>query len=257
MANNFHNERQITRTAKRERIREDQYKVIDVANAKRKLATAQRDEAETKRKVLAGAALAAKAKKEEELAAAAARRHRVWLQTQFAAHHVAATSAHKKALGSEAISHIHATIKDLQSRIYFSERWISIADPWQDPDLKLWIIFGSLPNVSAKFGNAAGRKVRCSPELEAFILGKTDYRHTLFGPDPEAALRHLLRTCFTLADFMFQGACSPFQLLCRCQLILDMAFVRAVLIASQWLGFLGMPAGYIDKWPPEQPVAAV
>ena len=98
--------------------------------------------------------------------------------------------------------------------------------------------------------------MRCSPELGAFIVGSTDYKEPLAGPDPEAAFRHLLRTCFPLADIMFQGACSPFQLLCRSHFILDMAFVRAVLTASHWLGPHSMPVGYISAWPPAEPVSA-
>ena len=148
-------------------------------------------------------------------------------------------------------------MKELHNQNYFAERCITLPDPWQEPALKLLHYFRSLPNLYAKFGKAGGPNVRCSPELGAFILGNTPYKHHFAGPDPEAAFRHLLRTCFPLADIMFQGACSPFQLLCRSHFILDMAFVRAVLAASHWLGPLWMPVGYISAWPPAQSVAAV
>ena len=52
---------------------------------------------------------------------------------------------------------------------------------------------------------------------------------------------------------MFTGAFSPYQLLCMIDMILDMAFVRAVLTASFWLGPDAMPAGYIPTWPPSEP----
>ena len=96
MANKINLERQMSRNAKRERQREDQYKEVEVSNAKRQLATAQREEAEARRKVISEASLAAKAKKEQDLAAAAARRHLVWLQTQFASQHAGKMLAQKK-----------------------------------------------------------------------------------------------------------------------------------------------------------------
>ena len=49
---------------------------------------------------------------------------------------------------------------------------------------------------------------------------------------------------------MFNNAYSPYQLLASSHMVLDMAFARAVLVASAWLGPDAMPAGYIQTWPP-------
>ena len=51
---------------------------------------------------------------------------------------------------------------------------------------------------------------------------------------------------------MFKDAYSAYQLLCSSQMIVDMAFVRAVIAASAWLGPGAMPVGYIDSWPPPE-----
>ena len=51
---------------------------------------------------------------------------------------------------------------------------------------------------------------------------------------------------------MFKDTYSPYQLLAMSHMILDMAFVRAVLLASAWLGPSAMPAGYIPSWPPPE-----
>ena len=79
---------------------------------------------------------------------------------EILAQHAAAMTAQIKALRSEAISHVHARMKDLHHQNYFPERWITLIDPWQEPELKLLHDFGSLPNVCAKFGKAAGPNVR-------------------------------------------------------------------------------------------------
>ena len=99
---------------------------------------------------------------------------------------------------------------------------------------------------------ASRRQVRCSPQLVAFIQNHTSYQQQVSGPDPEAALRHLLRRCFVGEHLMFKDAYSAYQLLCSSQMIIDMAFVRAVLAASSWLGPDAMPAGYIHTWPPPE-----
>ena len=162
---------------------------------------------------------------------------------------------HIEAMSTEAISHTHEIMTTLQSQHAF-HRWITLADPWV-PDLTLLHFFGSLPDVDGKFGASSRRQVRCSPQLAAFITSHTTYSNPFAGPDPEAALRHLLRSCFIMESCMFKNACSPYQLLCRSQMILDIAFVRAVLTASQWLGPHAMPAGYIESWPPPEAAAGL
>ena len=159
------------------------------------------------------------------------------------------------AMNQEAISHAHDRINALQSQHRF-RRWITLSDPWQ-PDLQLLQNFGSLPDLDGGIGKASRRQVRCSPQLAAFIRGHTGYVQPLAGPDPEGALRYLFRRCFFRADCMFKDSCSPYQFLCRSQMIIDMAFVRAVLTASQWLGPHGMPIGYIESWPPPAPAAGL
>ena len=131
----------------------------------------------------------------------------------------------------------------LQSQGVF-KRWITIDDPWQ-PDLTQLHLFGTLPDLSGKFSTAATRQVRCSPHLHAFIIGHTSYAQPVIGPSPEAALAALLSHCFVRPQSMFKDACSPYQLLCSSHMILDMAFVRAVIAASAWLGPDAMPVGYI------------
>ena len=153
-------------------------------------------------------------------------------------------------MSNEAVSHTTTTMTLLDSQNTF-KRWITINDPWQ-PDLSLLHLFGSLPDMYGKFNTASRRQVRCSPQLAAFIQNHTFYKPKSSVPDPEAALRHLLKVCFVAENMMFKDAYSAYQLLCSSQLIIDMAFVRAVLTASAWLGPDAMPAGYIPTWPPPE-----
>ena len=149
---------------------------------------------------------------------------------------------------TEAMSHTCTRMTALERQGTF-KRWVSIDDPWQ-PDLTLLQQFGSLPNRDGRFDRSSKLVVRCSPQLYAFILGHTRYKQPAMGPDPHSAFTFLLRQCFVNQHSMFVGACSPYQLICRSQMILDMAFVLAVQTASAWLGPVGMPTGYILTWPP-------
>ena len=94
--------------------------------------------------------------------------------------------------------------------------------------------------------------MRCSPQLAGFVEHYTPYKKPLTGADPEAALRGLLRACFVGQDKMFVNAWSPFHLLCGSNLVLDHAFLRAVVAATRWLGPDVMPVGYLATWPPTQ-----
>ena len=134
------------------------------------------------------------------------------------------------------------------------DKWLAISDPWQ-PDLTLLHHFGSLPDVDSTFPSPAKRQVRCSPQLAAFITCITTYKKQC-PPDPEGALRCLLSSCFVQYNCMFKDGFSPYQLLCSSQLVMDMAFARAVRAACQWLGPIAMPAGYIQTWPPQEPPPA-
>ena len=142
------------------------------------------------------------------MAAAAARRHSNWLQSIFAAKHAAGMSAFLQAMSEEAMSHTTATMITLNSQRRFT-RWITIDDPWQ-PDLSLLHLFGSLPDIDGRFNSASRRQVRCSPQLAAFITSHTSYKQPFSGPDPEAALRYLLRRCFVGENLMFKNAYSPY-----------------------------------------------
>ena len=126
-------------------------------------------------------------------------------------------------------------------------------EPWA-PDPSFYHCFGSLPDVDRRFDRPGRRQVKCSPELSAFILGFTDYKHPGDGmPNPEAAMSHLFKACFLMHHLMFRNDSSPYQFLARSHNIIDLAFVRAVLTASRWLGPDDMPTGYIAHWPPPQP----
>ena len=159
-------------------------------------------------------------------------------------------STHIQAMNEEAKKNAVTMMTTLQSQGVF-KRWITIDDPWQ-PDLTQLHLFGTLSDISGKFNTAARRQVRCSPHLHAFITGHTSYAQPVTGPSPEAALAALLKHCLVRPHIMFKDAHSPYQLLCSSHMILDMAFVRAVMTASAWLGPDAMPTGYIHNWPPPE-----
>ena len=157
---------------------------------------------------------------------------------------------HLETMSKEAISHTKETMTTLESEHVF-KRWITLDDPWE-PDPSLLQSFGSLPDIDGSFSPASRRPVNCSPQLAAGITCHRQFKKPFDGPDPESVLRHLLRSCFFRNESMFNNYCSPQKLLCRSKMNIDMAFVRAVLTASQWLGPTAMPAGYIGSWPPAQ-----
>ena len=117
--------------------------------------------------------------------------------------------------------------------------------------------YGTLPDFDNKFSSAARRTVRCSPQLIALIESKASFRKPMAGPDPVVALQHLLRVCFVSSEMLFVDSFSPYQFLCTGHLVIDLAFMRAVVAACRWLGPLGLPAGYIAEWPPPQETAGL
>ena len=177
-------------------------------------------------------------------------RRRCWLQTEFAARHAARMFQFYRDMDQEAMRHTYLTIKTLHSQGAF-KRWLTIDVLWE-PDLSLLQLFGSLPDMGARSDNVMDpwEPVRCSPQLATFLQKNTFYKHPDRGPDPETALLDILRSCFVGHWMMFTDAFSPYQLLCSSRWVLDMAFLRAVLAASAWLGPGAMPVGYIDSWPP-------
>ena len=132
-------------------------------------------------------------------------------------------------------------------------RWILVEELW-DPDLGMLHNFGSVPDVDSKFGLLSRRICRISPQLALFIRHRTEYKPGIEGPNPTNALQSLLRTCFVDEQRLFQGAWSHHNLLVTSKLVVDLAFMRAVLAASKWLGPSSMPAGYVNisDWPPHQ-----
>ena len=49
---------------------------------------------------------------------------------------------------------------------------------------------------------------------------------------------------------VFVGSYSPYNLLVGDNLVMDLAFMRAVVAASKWLGVGAFPEGHISTWPP-------
>ena len=155
------------------------------------------------------------------------------------------------AMAEPAMSQQRTVMEQMQAGHRF-KRWLTIPALWE-PDFTLLFHSGTLSNLDNKLAGAASRRVvRCSPQLAAFIEQHTQYKKPVIGPDPVAALRHLLRACFVCEEKLFQNAFSPFNLLCSSNLVLDHAFIRAVVAASRWLGPEAMPVGYMSTWPPAQ-----
>ena len=251
MAGAIQLDREIASSAKRARRLEEQNDAIRVTDAKRLSATRALEAQESKRKLIADAAAALTAKKNADLAAASARSYKIWLQTVFAARHAAKMAAFISSMSQEGLNHATSRIIALSMQGIF-KRWVTIDDPWY-PDTSLYHYFGSLPDIDRRFDKPSRRQVRCSPELSAFILGETSYAHPLDGPNPESAINCLFQKCFILPQCMFKNACSIYQLMCRSHHIIDLAFARAVLTVSKWLGPEAMPNGYIANWPPAPP----
>ena len=249
MTERFNLEDKVWRDAKRARIREAKEESIAESDAKRLAATALRKAIAERRKAIAESAARDEAKKRSEAADAEKKRYSTWLQTQFPAKHAAIMIETKAAMGEEDTRHTVTTMTKLQVDNKL-KRWISIDDPWT-PDPTLLQEFGSLPNRDGRFDKASRRVVRCSPQFDAFIH-HIGYKHPQGVPNPTSALHFVLKACFVKYESMFVDSHSPYQLLCRSQMILDMAFVLAVRLASAWLGPMVMPAGYFPTWPPPE-----
>ena len=172
----------------------------------------------------------------------------IWYETVFPAKHAALMMEFIKNLTPTALSQHQERMRDMQKLAAF-KRWVTIPQLWE-PGSSVLHNFGTLANVDSKFPNAPLRKVRCSPQLATFIEHFTDYKKTHAGPRPDAALLHLLGACFVSSHLMFTGAFSPYNLLCASNLVIDHAFIRAVLAASKWLGPNLLPVGYMPNWPP-------
>jgi len=160
-------------------------------------------------------------------------------------------SAFKTAMDHTAMSQRRDLMTHLQTCGTF-RRWITIPFLWE-PDASILQNFGSLPSLDNRIGGfSARRPVRRSPLLAIFIKNHTEYKQSITGPDPDAALRHFLRACFVMEEKMFVGSYSPYNLLSRGSMVIDLAFMRAVVPASKWLGVASFPKGHISIWPPKE-----
>ena len=178
------------------------------------------------------------------------KRQNIWSETVFPAEHAARMNAFVKAMAPTAMCQRRKTMTHLQNTGSFT-RWLTIPCLWE-PDAHMLQNFGSLPSLDNRLGASARRGVRCSPLLAVFIKNQTAYTQTCLGPGPEQALRHLLRACFVMEEKISQGTYSAYNLLCSSNLVIDLAFMRAVVAASKWFGALGFPEGHISEWPPSQ-----
>ena len=185
----------------------------------------------------------AKAKELEEK-----KKKNIWYETVFPAKHATLMVEVRRKLGSTALSQLIKTMQDMSNSAAF-KRWVTVPQLWESGPGVLHN-FGALANLDNKFPNAPLRRVRCSPQLINFIEHRTAYVRPFAGPNPVNALTHLLRACFVSDHLMFIGPFSPYNLLCTSNLILDHAFIRAVIAASRWLGPNILPGGYMLTWPP-------
>ena len=132
------------------------------------------------------------------------------------------------------------------------EKWVTIkAIDWTGDHVTH--NYGAISDNNKFFPTYKSRQCKCSPLLAAFIENNTEYKIKPTGPDPEAAILHLLRSCFIHSHLMFSGSWSPYQILLQSDLVIDKAFVWACTLATKWLGPLILPVGYIPEWPPPCP----
>ena len=251
MAASLAAEKQVRDVGKRSALEEARKTDLMIIKEKRLLVGDERNATESKRQKMAEQAADDTKRREMAKALGDEKKKSVWSQTVFPAEHAARMSAFIKDLTPEALSQHQAVIRNLHTRAQF-DRWVAIPKLWETDTLVVHN-FGTLPNLHNKFPASARRIVRCSPQLVAFIEHHTEYKKTHAGPQPEAALHHLLRACFIHSHLLFAGPWTAYNLLCQSDLVIDHAFIRAVLCASKWLGPKILPVGYIRAWPPPYP----
>ena len=179
--------------------------------------------------------------------AAAANRYSSWLQSQFAAAHAESMEWFIETRSHTEKEAFRNTMNNLNLAGVF-DRKVTIDDPWE-PTIPMQN-FGVLSDIHNQFATVAERKVKCSPRLYVFITTSTTYKHPMNAPNPESAMKALLDACFFHCRMMFKKQHSPYNLLCVSHMCIDVAFVRAVRLASAWLGPELMPVGHISTWPP-------
>ena len=187
------------------------------------------------------------AKRRSEEDPAAVKRYSSWLQSQFVAAHAESMGLVIKAKSHTVTEAIRMRMNELNIAGVFNRK-VTIDDPWE-PTIPMQN-FGTLPDIYKQFATLAERRVRCSRRLYAFITTSTTYSHPMGVPNPESAMKALLEAYFLHSGVMFKNKCSPYNLLCVSHMCIDVAFVRAVLLASAWLGPDVMPVGHLPTWPP-------
>ena len=194
-----------------------------------------------------------KAKKRSEEDAAAKKRYSSWLQSHFAAAHAESMESFIKAMSHTEQEAFRNKMNILNLAGEFNRR-VTIDDPWE-PTIPMQN-FGVLSDIHNQFATVAERKVKCSRHLYVFITTSTTYKHPIGVPNPESAMKALLEACFLHSGVMFKNKYSPYNLLCVSHMCIDVAFVRAVLLASAWLGPDVMPVGHLPTWPPTSDATA-
>ena len=213
------------------------------------LANQDQQTADAKRKTAAEHVAAEMSRRVMNQQDAAEKKYKIWCEAVYPAEHAASMNASIKAMDHAAISHRRDLMTHLQNSGAF-RRWITIPFLWE-PDDATRQNFGFLPSVDNMVSAMhARRPVRCSSLLAIFIKNHTEYQVGILGPDPQAALVHLLGACFVNYEKMFVGAFSPYYLLVGGNLVMDLAFMHAVVAASKWLGVGAFPEGHISTWPP-------
>ena len=244
-------ETKVSQADKRARILDARDDELVLHKSRRLTATEELKLTEQKKQVIAEQAAAWAKKRAVAAELETERKHQVWLQIVFPAQQAALMNAFVRAMTAPAMSLLRTTLEQMQAGHRF-QRWLTIPALW-DPDFTLLHNFGTLSDVDNKLSGLASRRVvRCSPLFSAFIENHIGYKKSIAGQDPFVALLSLLRVCFVGQEKLFQNAWSPFNLLCSSNLVLDQAFLRAVVAASRWLGPEVMPVGYTATWPPTQ-----
>ena len=187
------------------------------------------------------------AKRRSEEDPAAVKRYSSWLQSQFAAAHAESMGLVIKAKSHTATEAIRMRMNELNIAGVLNRK-VTIDDPWE-PTIPMQN-FGVLSDIHNHFATAAERRVKVSRNLLVFIMTSTTYKHPIGVPNPESAMKALLEACFLHSCVMFKNEYSPYNLLIASHMCIDVAFVRAVLLASAWLGPDVMPVGHLPTWPP-------
>ena len=244
----------VAAAAKRALVREDTEEEMYHLKSRCVVANMEIKSAEAQRNLIREHALAEVAKHDLAARIAKEKKHAEWLQTIFPALHAAKMQKAVRAMDSTAVSHHRSVMTGMQKN-GIDINWASIPDLW-DPDYSLLHHYGMLPDTQSRFDERSRRICRISPHLEMFIENINCYRMGLdpLKRDPIVALKKLFKECFVCEEMLSKSGCSLTGLLLTSKLVIDLAFMRAVVAFSSWLGCSSMPAGYLNicDWPPHE-----